>query len=75
MIQILSNENVAKFEKMINMNTGSLEKLEDSTKVLLDIQKKRRNLVRMLVLRREVDLLRNKILGFEVRYKLRTLND
>jgi hypothetical protein len=75
MIQILSNENVAKFEKMINMNTGSLEKLEDSIKVLLDIQKKRRNLVRMLVLRREVDLLRNKILGFEVRYKLRTLND
>jgi hypothetical protein len=75
MIQILSNENVAKFEKMINMNTGSLEKLEDSTKVLLDIQRKRRNLVRMLVLRREVDLLRNKILGFEVRYKLRTLND
>jgi hypothetical protein len=75
MIQILSNENVAKFEKMINMNTGNLEKLEDSTKVLLDIQRKRRNLVRMLVLRREVDLLRNKILGFEVRYKLRTLND
>jgi hypothetical protein len=75
MIQILSNENVAKFEKMINMNTGRLEKLEDSIKVLLDIQKKRRNLVRMLVLRREVDLLRNKILGFEVRYKLRTLND